>query len=143
MNDPNKAQRRLLHNARREMWLVLVIIALALVWTVGYCYLNGYQHESDSWLVQSGWAQSRSSEDFQQIGGLPDWVVVGIILPWMACTALGVGLGLGLKDDALDEETPAEAGTETREPDSSVTTEELSRDEIGDAPAAGEGRHGH
>lgn len=100
MSDPADHQR-LFKNARREMVLVLFVTGLALLWTVGYCYLNGYQHAEDSWVVQAGLAASRTPEDFQQIAGLPDWVLVGIILPWMVCTALGIGLGLGLKDDDL------------------------------------------
>ncbi len=103
MLDPT-AHQRLFKNARREMVLVLAVTALALLWTVGYCYLNGYQHDPDSWVVRAGLAVSRTPEDFQQIAGLPDWVLVGIILPWMACTALGIGLGLGLKDDDLGTE---------------------------------------
>ena len=101
----NHAAARLFRNARREMFLIIAVTALALAWTVGYCYLQGYQHDPQSWVVQSGWASPRSPEDFQQIAGLPDWIFIGILLPWLICTAFSIGVCLGLKDDDLGDET--------------------------------------
>lgn len=108
MQDP-QAANRLFRNARREMILVLAVTVLALLWTVGYCFLFGYQHDETSWLVERGWASPRSAENFQQISGLPDWVFVGILLPWLLCTVFTIGVCLGLKDDDLG--TEAEEGT--------------------------------
>ncbi|MBM4070879.1 MAG: hypothetical protein FJ271_18290 [Planctomycetes bacterium] len=105
-----EAAARLLRNARREMLLILGVTALALVWTVGYCFLHGYQHAPDSWVVQSGLASTRSAEDLQQIAGLPDWVFVGIVLPWLMCTAFSIGVCLGLKDDDLGKEAASTQG---------------------------------
>jgi hypothetical protein len=108
-SDP-KAAERLYRNARREMWLVLFATFLALVWTVGYCWLYGYEHAPESWAVQQGLAEPRTSQNFQQIAGLPDWVFVGILLPWLLCTAFTIGMCLGIKDDDLGsdvEETQA------------------------------------
>jgi hypothetical protein len=78
----------------------------ALVWTVGYCYLRGYQgHAPDGWLVRSGLAVARRPEDIGQFWGIPDWVWVGILLPWGLCSAFGVCFGLlGMEDDDLGAE---------------------------------------
>ena len=108
MSDPRKA-RQLFRNARREALLVLVIFTLALLWTVGYCYLHGYRHDPDSWLVQAGLASVRTPENFQQILGLPDWVFIGILLPWLMCSAFTFGFCAGMADDELGEEAQEEA----------------------------------
>jgi hypothetical protein len=81
---------RLFRHARREAVIVLVVWALALAWTVSYCYLRGYQHEEDSWVVRAGLAQPRTADNFHQVAGLPDWVVFGILLPWLGCVAFTV-----------------------------------------------------
>jgi hypothetical protein len=107
MSDP-KAARQLFRNARREALLVLVIWTLALLWTVGYCYLYGYQHDSESWVVQSGLVEPRTAENFQHFGGIPDWVVIGILLPWLICSAFTAGFCLGMKDDDLGAEAEEE-----------------------------------
>lgn len=106
------SQNSVLLSARREVWLVVVVNILALTWTVGYCYLNGYQHEPTDWIVQEGFAQARTGSDLQQIGGLPDWVLVGIFFPWILCTAFTVGICMGIQDDdlGLDTEEPKHAG---------------------------------
>src|SRR5262245_19467310 len=101
MPDP-RAAGRLLRNSRREMFLVLIVWAGALAWTVVVSYLLGYQHDPQSWLVQAGLARARTSQDFSQILGFPDWVYLGIIAPWAACTVITVLFALrGIKDDDL------------------------------------------
>ena len=105
MNEPRQSARRTLHNARRESLLVALIVFLALVWTVGYCSLRGYQHPADSWLIRSGLAVNRTSEDLDTYAGIPDWVFVGIVLPWAACTIITIAWSLrGLADDDLGAE---------------------------------------
>lgn len=103
-----KAAEHLYRNSRREMAVVFVVTFLALAWTVGYCWLHGYRHDPESWVVRQGIATARTAEDFHQIGGLPDWVFVGILLPWLLCSAFTVGFCLGMKDDDLGRE--AEGG---------------------------------
>jgi hypothetical protein len=107
MQDPQAAQR-LYRNARREMFVILVVTALALVWTVGYCYLFGYQHDEQSWVVRTGLATPRAADNFQQIAGLPDWVLFGIVIPWLVCTVFTIGFCFYMKDDDLG--TEAEEG---------------------------------
>jgi len=53
MSDPAAQTYR---NARREARFVLTVWICALLWTVGYCYLHGYPHAPDSWLVRNGLA---------------------------------------------------------------------------------------
>jgi hypothetical protein len=112
MHDPDDGTR-LFRNARREAILVLIVWALALTWTVGYCYLHGYQHDPESWVVRNGWATLRTKDNFQHFWGLPDWVFIGILLPWLICSAFTVGFCLGMKDDDLGLE--AEEGDEGTE----------------------------
>ena len=77
----------------------------ALVWTVGYCSLHGYQHPADSWLVRSGLAVDRTAEDLGTYAGIPDWVFIGIVLPWGICTLITIFMSLrGLADDDLGAE---------------------------------------
>ncbi|MBL8799146.1 MAG: hypothetical protein JNM56_34995 [Planctomycetia bacterium] len=104
MSDP-EAARTLLRNARREAVLTLIVWAAALCWTVGYCYLFGYRHTDDSWLVQQGWIGARTDADFAQIAGLPDWVLFGILLPWLLCSTWTFCFGLFImRDDDLGVE---------------------------------------
>ena len=85
--------------------LVAGIVLVALIWTVGYCSLRGYQHPADSWLVTSGLAVNRTSDDLTTILGIPDWVFVGIVVPWIFCTIITIALSLrGLADDDLGAE---------------------------------------
>lgn len=100
---------RLYQNSRREARLVLIVWALALTWTVGFSYLHGYEHTPDDWVVRAGLAAPRTAADFQHVAGVPDWVFLGIVVPWLICTAFTVGFGLGMKDDDLGAE--AEEGT--------------------------------
>jgi hypothetical protein len=111
MSDP-KAAARLYRNACREAKLLLTVWASAFLWTVGYCYLRGYHHSPDSWVIQNGLATARSAGDFQTVLGFPDWVFVGILVPWALCTAFTVVFSLFiLRDDDLgaeSEERPAD-----------------------------------
>jgi hypothetical protein len=110
MSDPASAAR-LFRHARREALVVIVVWALALFWTVGYCYLYGYQHEADSWVVKAGLAPPPDARTFQPILGLPRWVVYGIVLPWLACTAFTVLFSLfGMTDDDLGASAPEGGG---------------------------------
>jgi hypothetical protein len=104
MPDP-KAAARLYLNACREAKLLLTVWALALCWTVGYCYLHGYRHPPESWAVRNGLAAPRTADDLQTILGFPDWVFFGIMAPWAACTLFTVIFSLFImRDDDLGPE---------------------------------------
>lgn len=99
MNEP---AIRTYRNARREMRFVVVLWFLAFSWTLGYCYLRGYQHPPDAWVVTSGLATPRTKENLKLVMGLPDWVAYGILAPWLTCSVITVWFGLyGMRDDDL------------------------------------------
>jgi hypothetical protein len=97
---------RLYHNARREAVLVLIIWALALTWTVGYCYLHGYRHAADSWVVRAGLAEPEV--DAALVAGMPAWVFHGIVVPWLVCLGLTFLFGQYMADDDLGAEAEGE-----------------------------------
>lgn len=114
MPEEIKPSARLYRNARREAVLIGAIWLLALTWTVGYCWLRGYQHEPDSWALQEGLAVQRTPANFQHFFGIPDWVFIGILVPWLLCSAFTVGFCLGMRDDDLGaeaDEPAAEGGS--------------------------------
>lgn len=108
MHNP-ESNDRLLRNARREAIIVMIVWVCTLAWTLGYCYLHGYQHPPDSWLVRSGWAVERSAENLRQFWGLPDWIALGVVVPWMLCTFFTIVFGLFImQDDQLGTEAQEE-----------------------------------
>lgn len=100
----------LYRHARREAILVMLVWALALVWTLGYCYLHGYRHAANSWVVQAGLARPVAEQEFRQVAGLPEWVTYGILAPWLACTAVTIVFALFvIRDDDLGTEAEERA----------------------------------
>ncbi len=100
-----EAAARLYHHARGEALFSLLVWALALVWALGYCYLFGYLHKADSWVVRAGLAKVRTSADLTYSLGMPDWVLYGIVVPWLACSAVTILYCLiGMHDDDLGTE---------------------------------------
>jgi len=98
------SQARLLKNALREAWIVAGVWLLALLWTVGYCWLRGYRHAQDCWLVGLGLARA-PNEEIRTLLGFPDWVLVGIMIPWLLCGVFTAWFSLyGIADDDLGEE---------------------------------------
>ena len=57
-------------SSRREAVAVMVTWLAAMVYTVGYCYLYGY---------------NRRAESLTFVWGFPDWVFWGIVAPWAVC----------------------------------------------------------
>lgn len=99
-------------HARREACFVVCVWLLALVWTVGYSYLRGYEHPPESWLVRAGLARAEAEPPHEGLWGVPRWVCVGILLPWAACTVATIWFCLGvMQDDPLGtdlDEEPAD-----------------------------------
>src|SRR5947209_14578088 len=63
-------EQQLLRHARREGLLVLVVWAIALVWsTLG------------SWLMGYG----RDGKDVPLVFGMPDWIFWNVLVPWVGC----------------------------------------------------------
>ncbi|MCE9532371.1 MAG: hypothetical protein K8T89_14810 [Planctomycetes bacterium] len=89
-------------NSRREAWVVWIVWFFALIWTVGYCYLNGYSHAADCWLVKNGIADVRPAAITQHRFGMPMWICYGIVAPAIVCSVFTFLFGFfGMKDDAL------------------------------------------
>ncbi|MBS0261966.1 MAG: DUF997 family protein [Planctomycetes bacterium] len=81
-----------LRSARREAVVVFLIWLAALLYTVPYCYLNGY---------------NRSVESLKFVWGFPDWVFWGIFAPWTVCVIVSLYFGHQfMKDEDLGEELP-------------------------------------
>jgi hypothetical protein len=108
MTDPGAA-RRLFNNSRKEAIIVGVVWALAFAWTIGYCYLFGYSHDETSPPVRLGIIEANPKPQPRQILGFPDWVLIGIMLPWVACTLFTIWFGWKwMSDDDLGIEAKDE-----------------------------------
>jgi hypothetical protein len=89
---PQPADDPVLRSARREALVVLAAWIAALGYTVGYCYLHGY---------------NRSAESLVFVFGFPDWVFWGIVVPWGACALFSFAFGaIFVRDEDLGEELP-------------------------------------
>jgi hypothetical protein len=60
-------------SSRREAVFAILFWALAMAYTVGYYYEFGY---------------NRPADDVRFIFGIPDWVLWGVLVPWLACTII-------------------------------------------------------
>ena len=94
MNHP--PEDTLVRRARREAALALGLWLVAMVYSVGYCYLNGY---------------GRSAESLTFVLWFPDWVFWGIVAPWAVCIAISLPFAFGMMGDeslgeAVDSEEP-------------------------------------
>jgi len=77
-------------NARREAIVILGVYVAALIYTVTYCYIFGY--DRDVATITTYW-------------GIPDWVCWGIFLPWTICSIITAWFVLFfMKDDDLDHD---------------------------------------
>ncbi len=90
----------LVRRARREAALALGIWLVAMIYSVGYCYLHGYNRSADS-LTFVLW--------------FPDWVFWGIVAPWAVCILLSLVFAFRVMGDeplgeAIDAEEPPAAG---------------------------------
>jgi hypothetical protein len=93
----------LVRHARREAALALAMWLVAMVYTLTYCYLNGYGRQADS-LSFVLW--------------FPDWVFWGIVLPWGICVLGSLVFSFRIMgDEPLGEEIDAQQ-TEMSEPNS-------------------------
>src|SRR5437899_2844551 len=89
-------EQRLLRNARREAWLIMIVWAVMLVWSIGVGYLFGYE---------------RNPHDISFILGMPDWVFWGVVLPWAVCLVFSSWFCFGfMADDDLGQDPDEGAG---------------------------------
>lgn len=84
-----------LRSAKREGLVVCVTWLLAMAYTVGYCYLFGY---------------NRPAESLKFVLGIPDWVFWGIAAPWFVCVLFSFYFGATfVRDEDLGDELPEQA----------------------------------
>jgi hypothetical protein len=77
-------------HARREAVVVLIAFAVCLVWSVGWCYLWGYDEPAEGQVAK--------------VLGMPSWVFWGVLVPWLAADVFGVWFCFFyLADDPLGE----------------------------------------
>lgn len=85
------------------MVFVLLVWFGALLWTVPYCYFNGYIENPENFRT----------EDLDLVLGMPSWVFWGIVLPWLAANVVTTIFCFGfMKDDDLG---PAHEGADLAE----------------------------
>jgi hypothetical protein len=90
----SKLEDPVLTSARREALVVLLIWAIACIYTVGYCYSFGYE---------------RDPKELRYVAGIPDWVFWGILVPWTTCSLLSFWISNYLiADDDLGAEQAEE-----------------------------------
>jgi hypothetical protein len=90
---PLRPEDPVLKSSRREAIVALLLYAATFLYTVTYCYVNGYR---------------RPAASLRFVLGFPDWVFWGVVVPWAACILLGVWYPyFFMKDEDLG---PAEEG---------------------------------
>jgi hypothetical protein len=79
-----------LRHARRETMFVVAVWAVALVWTLSVSFWRGLDPDP---------------KDLHY--GIPGWVWLGVLLPWLICTLVTIYFCLHIvSDDDLGEERP-------------------------------------
>ena len=92
---PHNTGDATLRQAKREAILILSIWLLALCYTVAVCWWMGYR---------------RDPADLKLIFGIPDWVLIGIIVPWLGMVPVSAWVSFGfMPDEMTDEKTDADA----------------------------------
>ena len=94
MNRP--AEDTLVQRGRREAAMALGMWLIAMIYTISYCYLNGY---------------GRTADSLSFVLWFPDWVFWGIVAPWGICILLSVVfafrvMGNESLGEAIDSEEP-------------------------------------
>ena len=76
-------------NSKREAWIILGLWGAAILWSVTYCYLNGFQ-------------SGINPESIELTMGIPSWVFWGIAFPWLVADIFTVWFCLFyMKEDDL------------------------------------------
>lgn len=88
-------------HSRREALIIFCVWALALLWSVPFCYYNGFLSLS---ILGTEYTRSFDPESFDTILGMPAWVFGGIVLPWLAADVFTVWFCFFyMKEDDLGE----------------------------------------
>lgn len=83
-------EQQLLKHARREGLVIMVVWAVALLWSVVGSYVTGY---------------GRDAGQVTLILGIPDWVFWNVVVPWGLCLVFSVWYCFRfMADDDLGED---------------------------------------
>jgi hypothetical protein len=80
----SSAEDPLLRSARREAIIVTLFGTVAIIYTITYCSMFGF---------------NRPVADIKFIFGFPDWVFWGVLVPWGVCTVVGCFFSYVLMED--------------------------------------------
>ncbi len=81
-------------HARRESFEILAAWGVAMIWTLGYCGLFGYDP---------------GTGQIELVFGIPSWVFWGIAVPWLASSLFTIYFSLvRMKRDWLGDQPSAE-----------------------------------
>ncbi len=87
-----RAEDPVLISARREALIVFATWVIAMAYSLGYCARHAY---------------GRSIEDLKYIGGFPDWVFWGVVVPWGVCILFSwIFAAVWMRDEELGEDPP-------------------------------------
>jgi hypothetical protein len=98
---PDPQEDPVVRTGRREAAIALAIFVVAMTYTVSYCSWYGY---------------NRSFAELRFILGIPDWVFMGILVPWTLCGLAGWWLSsFYISDSPLEVAAPPPDGLEDDE----------------------------
>ena len=81
-------------SSRREAIVAGIITVVTCIWVVGTCAALSY------------------GQPVHSIGGIPNWVVWGIFVPWVACLVTNIWYSLiYIRDDDEPQEPPSAGGS--------------------------------
>lgn len=86
---PHPNEDPLVTSSRREAVATVVLWSTALAYSVGYCYLHGYNRTLDA-----------SLSEMKFYFGWPDWVFWGVVVPWGACVVVSALFAFVFMQDA-------------------------------------------
>ncbi|HET6879060.1 MAG TPA: DUF997 family protein [Pirellulales bacterium] len=84
----------IVRSSRREAVAAFAVWLTAMSYTVGYCYFYGY----------------RDPAAIRLIGGVPDWVLYGVVAPWTVCTIVAGAFAYFISDADLGAELDESEG---------------------------------
>lgn len=86
-------------SSRREAIWTTLLWAAALAYSVGYCYMHGYNRPLD-----------RELTGMKFYFGWPDWIFFGIVVPWLVCVVISTLFAfLYMRDGKLADDLDVDA----------------------------------
>lgn len=86
---PNKKIDPVFIHARREAIVILLLWVLCLIWTTS---------------VYAIWGHGRAASDVDLWLGIPDWVLLSVVAPWLVIDVISVWFCFSfMRDDELGE----------------------------------------